>query len=147
MMTALGIDFGEARIGVAGGDRLGILASPLETVASQPRGVALQRLAEIARQRQASTVVIGLPIRQDGLEGTAAERVRLFAEALRPHLPAGATITFQDEYGTTLDAAAQLRAAGKKAAQQRAFIDQAAAVLILQAWLDARALEASAGDA
>jgi putative Holliday junction resolvase len=74
----------------------------------------------------------------DGTEGTAAEKVRRFAEELGRHLAVGVRIEYQDEYGSTLEAAADLRASGRKARRQRPVIDQAAAVVILRDWLEAR---------
>jgi putative holliday junction resolvase len=131
------LDYGEARIGVAGSDDLGILAHPLETVAAQPRGGAITRISAIVRERKAAGIVVGLPLRADGEEGAAAEKVRAFVEALRPHLPAGFPIYFQDEYRSTVQAAEHLRASGKRTKTHRPLIDQAAAVVILQDYLDA----------
>lgn len=136
-MTALGIDYGDARIGVAATDALGMMAHPVETVAAQPWRAALERIAAIAVQRGAQCIVMGLPIRQDGTEGTAAEKVRKFAAALAALLPAGTRMEYQDEYGSTIAAAEQLRAAGRRTHRHRPVIDQAAAVVILQNWLDA----------
>jgi putative Holliday junction resolvase len=133
----IALDYGEARIGVAGSDALGMLAHPLETVASYPRPEALERIAAIYSERQATAVVLGLPIRADGQEGSAAEKVRSFAETLGPFLPAGAVVYFQDEYGSTKQATENLRASGKKTKTHRPIIDQAAAVVILQDFLDA----------
>lgn len=132
----LGVDFGEARIGVAGSDDLGMLAHPLETVPSQPRLEALKRIAAVALQRRVNGVVIGLPIRSDGEEGAAAAKVREFSQALKKHLPEGMPVFFQDEYRSTVLATEQLRAAGKRTKQHRPVIDQAAAVVILQDFLD-----------
>ena len=137
-MRAVSIDYGDARIGVAGSDDLGFLAHPLETVAAQPRPDALRRLAEIVRARRAELVVVGLPIRADGTEGPSAEKVRKFADTLRPLLPAGVAVDFQDEFRSTTIAAEQLRSAGKRARHHKPVIDQAAAVVILQEYLDAR---------
>jgi putative Holliday junction resolvase len=131
------LDYGEARIGVAGSDDLGILAHPLETVSAQPRDGAMRRIAAILGERQAAGIVVGLPLRADGEEGAAAEKVRAFAETLRAHLPAGCPIYFQDEYRSTVQAAAHLRASGKRIKTHRPLIDQAAAVVILQDYLDA----------
>lgn len=135
----LGLDYGEARIGVAGSDPLGLLAHPLETVDSQPRPAALRRIAEIFRQRGAIGLVMGLPLRADGEEGSAAEKVRRFVESLRPLLPEGTLIAYQDEYRSTVQATEHLRAAGKRTKSHRPLIDQAAAVVILQDYLDAHA--------
>ena len=131
------LDFGEARIGVAGSDDLGMLAHPLETVASQPRREAMVRIAAMVRERNATAVVVGLPIRADGEEGAAAAKVRAFAESLRPYLHSDLPIYFQDEYRSTVQAAEHLRASGKRTKTHRPLIDQAAAVVILQDYLDA----------
>ena len=138
-MIALGIDYGAARIGVAASDALGMLAHPVETVPAKPVPAALARIADLVRARGAQCLVMGLPVREDGTEGTAAEGVRRFAGQLAAQLPAGFPIEFQDEYRSTVAAAEQLRSAGRRTRQHRPIIDQAAAVVILQEWLDARA--------
>ena len=133
----IALDYGEARIGVAGSDALGLLAHPLETVASQPRGVALARIASIYRDRKATAVVIGLPIREDGTAGAAASKVQAFAASLKPYLPAEAVLLYQDEYRSTVEATARLQASGKRTKSHQPLIDQAAAVVILQNYMDA----------
>ena len=137
--SLIGLDYGDARIGVAGSDGLGLLAHPLETVDSQPRPAALRRIVEIFHQRRATGIIMGLPVRADGEEGSAAEKVRHFAESLRPLLPQGTAIAFQDEYRSTVQATEHLRAAGKRTKSHRPLIDQAAAVVILQDYLDVHA--------
>jgi putative holliday junction resolvase len=137
-LRLLGIDYGEARIGVAGSDGLGLLAHPLETVPAQPRAEALKRIVGLYHQRNAEAVVMGLPVRADGEEGTAAAKVKQFAEALRALLPQETMIYFQDEYRSTVQATEHLRASGKRTKNHRTVIDQAAAVVILQDFLDAR---------
>lgn len=132
----IALDYGEARIGVAGSDGLGILAHPVETVASYPRPEALRRISAICEMRKVEAVVVGLPLREDGEEGTSAAQVRLFAESLKPYLPSGVGIAFQDEYCSTKIAASRLRAAGKRTKTHRAIIDQASAVVFLQEYLD-----------
>ena len=82
---------------------------------------------------------MGLPLRADGEEGSAAEKVRRFVESLRPLLPGGTLIVYQDEYRSTVQATEHLRAAGKRTKSHRTLIDQAAAVVILQDYLDAQA--------
>ncbi len=137
-MVAIGIDHGEARIGVAASDALGMLAHPVETVAAQPPPAALRRIVEIVRERKGECLVIGLPIRENGTEGTAAAKVRKFSAALSALLPAGFPVEYQDEYGSTKSASDQLREAGRRTHRHRPIIDQAAATVILQDWLDAR---------
>ena len=131
---ALGIDHGDARIGVAATDDFGILAHPVETI-DQSKGVAIERIARLVELRDIRTLVVGLPVRLDGSEGSSAAKVRAFAEQLRLRLPE-LPLIFVDETLTTSSAAAKLRAAGRNARQQKAVIDQAAAVEILNLWME-----------
>ncbi len=133
MHPALGIDHGDARIGIAATDDFGLLAHPVETI-DVARVEPLERIAAIAAARKIQTLVVGLPLRMDGSEGTAAEKVRRFAAALGRRLP-DLPVVLVDETLTTAEAAAKLRAAGRKARHQRGIIDQAAAVEILNQWM------------
>ena len=130
---ALGIDYGEARIGVAATDEFGILAHPVETIDCR-RSDPVARIGEIARERNVRILVVGLPLRLDGSEGDAAEKVRKFAKKLEQSLP-DIPLQFVDESFTTIDAAEKLHAAGKNAKRQKSIIDQAAAVEILRVWM------------
>jgi putative Holliday junction resolvase len=130
---ALGIDHGDARIGIAATDPLGILAHPVETIDVR-RTDPLERIAALTAQRNIRTLVLGLPIRIDGTEGSAAAKVRVFGGKLAARVP-GVPLVYVDEAYTTMDAAEKLREAGRKAKQQKAVIDQAAAVGILEAWM------------
>jgi len=131
---ALGIDHGEVRMGLAATDAAGILAHPLETI-DRRRTDPMERIAGICLQRGIRTVVLGLPVRLDGSEGPNAETVRAFAAKLGARLP-GLPLVLIDETFTTTTAAEKLREAGLKAKRQRPVIDQAAAVEILNAWLE-----------
>lgn len=130
---ALGVDHGDARIGVAATDDFGILAHPVETI-DQARGNAIERIAQLAELRKIRTLVVGLPLRMDGSEGTSAEKVRNFAALLRDRLP-NIPMVFVDESLTTSSATAKLREAGRRAKHQKSVIDQAAAVEILNIWM------------
>jgi len=130
---ALGIDHGDARIGIAATDPVGILAHPVETIDAR-RTDPVERIAALADERGIRTLVVGLPLRMDGSEGTAAEKVRRFAETLATRLPE-LPLVFVDETMTTLSAAAKLHQAGRNARRQKAVIDQAAAVEILEGWM------------
>ncbi len=130
---ALGIDYGDARIGIAATDPEGILAYPVETV-QQTQSKPMERIAELARIKQARTLVLGLPVRMDGTEGTAASKVRAFGDQLQSLIP-DIPLVYVDECLTTVAAQTKLRQAGKKAKNQRQIIDQAAAVEILNAWM------------
>ena len=129
----LGIDPGDARIGVAKSDPTGFLATPLETVR---RGKGdLARLARLVVEEEAVEVVVGLPRSLSGGEGPAAAKVREFAGRLAERI-SPVTVRLQDERLTTVSAEAMLRDRGKKGAERRAVVDQAAAVFILQHALD-----------
>jgi putative pre-16S rRNA nuclease len=129
----LGVDPGDARIGIARSDPTGFLATPLETV-RRGRG-DVGRIARLAAELEVVEVVVGLPRSLSGGEGPAALKVRAWALALarsvRP-LP----VRLVDERLTTLSAEAMLRDRGVKGHARRAVVDQAAAVVILQHALD-----------
>jgi putative Holliday junction resolvase len=129
----LGVDPGDARIGVARSDPTGFLATPLETV-RRGRG-DLARLARLVRDEEAVEVVVGLPRSLSGREGPAAAKARVFAARLATRI-APVEVRLQDERLTTVSAEAMLGDRGKKGAERRAVVDQAAAVLILQHALD-----------
>lgn len=136
MKRALGIDYGEARVGVAISDELGMLAHPLETITVKETD-PVARVAQLVTERGAEMVIVGLPRNMDGSNGPSAEKARAFAEKLRER---GCTVRLWDERLTTVAAQKALQAAGKNAKQSRAVIDQAAAVIILQGWLDAQGM-------
>jgi putative Holliday junction resolvase len=128
----LGLDLGRARIGVAVSDELGMLAHPVETVPAQ--GDAIGRIAEIVREKNAERVVIGLPRHMNGTVGTGAAEALAFAEKLRARLPC--EVVTWDERMTTMAASRALREGGQKTRNSRGFIDQVAAQMILQGYLD-----------
>ena len=86
MHPALGIDYGEARIGIAATDACGILAHPVESIHLQ-RTEPLERIATLVKDRGIRTLVLGLPLRMDGTEGTACAKVRAFGGKLHARLP------------------------------------------------------------
>lgn len=130
---ALGIDHGDARIGIAATDDFGILAHPVETI-EQAKGDSVERIAQLVAARKIQTLVLGLPIRMDGSEGSSAVKVRAFGDLLRARIST-IPLVFVDETLTTSTASAKLREAGRKAKQQKSIIDQAAAVEILNTWM------------
>ncbi|HYH35431.1 MAG TPA: Holliday junction resolvase RuvX [Nocardioides sp.] len=129
----LGIDPGDARIGVARSDPTGFLATPVETV-RRGRG-DLARLARLVRDEDVVEVVVGLPRSLSGGEGPAATKVREFAARLAGRVHP-VVVRLVDERLTTVSAEAMLRDRGRKGQQRRAVVDQAAAVMILQHALD-----------
>ncbi len=130
----MGIDHGDARVGIAATDACGILAHPVETIECR-RVDPIERIAQLAESRGARCLVLGLPLRMDGSEGDSAAKVRAFAQLLRARLPA-IPLLLVDESLTTSSAAAKLHQAGRNARRQKVVIDQAAAVEILNQWMD-----------
>ncbi len=128
----LAIDHGEARIGLAITDPVGIMAHPLETIHVK-NTPPIERISTLVKERQVKQLVLGLPIRMDGTEGTAAERIRAFGAELTAKIDL--PLHYIDESLTTVAAAEKLHQAGKNARKQKSIIDQAAAVEILTAWL------------
>ncbi len=133
----LGVDVGSVRIGVAASDPDGILATPVETVRRDRSGKHLRRLAELATELEAVEVIVGLPRTLADRTGPSALDAIEVAEALAQRV-APTPVRLADERLTTVSAQRSLRQAGVRAREQRAVIDQAAAVAILQSWLDQR---------
>ena len=133
----LGVDVGSVRIGVAASDPDGILATPVETVRRDRSGKHVRRLAALAAELDAVEVVVGLPRTLADRTGRSAQDAIELAEALARRI-APTPVRLADERLTTVSAQRSLRAAGVRAREQRAVIDQAAAVAILQSWLDER---------
>jgi putative Holliday junction resolvase len=131
--VVLAVDVGTVRVGVAASDPHRVLASPVETVAAPGH----PRVAELVAERAAVLVVVGLPTSLSGRAASAsADMARTWAGALEPLVDV--PIELVDERLTTVSAAAALRASGRSAKKSRSVIDQAAAVALLQGFLDQR---------
>ena len=129
------------RIGVASSDPDGILATPVETVRRDRSGRHVRRLAELAAELEVVEVVVGLPRTLADRTGSSAQDAIELAGQLEQTLArrgAPIPVRLADERFTTVSAQRSLREAGVRAKEQRAVIDQAAAVAILQSWLDQR---------
>lgn len=133
------------RIGVACSDPDGILATPVETVRRDRSGKHVRRLAELAAELGAVEVVVGLPRTLADRTGPSALDAMELADTLAQRI-APTPVRLADERLTTVSAQRSLRAAGVRAKDQRAVIDQAAAVAILQSWLDQRRATLAAGE-
>jgi putative pre-16S rRNA nuclease len=142
MNRILGLDFGRARIGVAISDELQLLAHPFETISATQQPAA--RIAEIVREKKVERVVAGIPRQMNGQIGTAATEALDFVEKLRALLPC--PIVTWDERLTTVAAHRALRDAGKKTRNTRGYVDQVAAQMILQSYLDSLAPEKAADE-
>lgn len=133
---ALGVDPGSARIGLALSDELGCMAHPLRTLKASPESAA--EIAAAAEESGSRTIVIGLPRNMNGTYGPAAEKSRVLADAVRQRT--SAKVILWDERLTTAAATKRLQEAGRNSREQRGVIDQAAAVQILQDWLDGQGM-------
>jgi putative Holliday junction resolvase len=139
----LGLDVGSRRIGVAISDPLGITAQGLETLQRRNRRLDLERLQQVVREYEVSEIVIGLPLRMSGAEGAQAEKMQTFAELLRGRfkLP----VHLWDERLTSAQANRLLRETDMSIKRRGEVVDQMAAVLILQNFLDTRSGCGAAG--
>ena len=134
---AIGVDLGSRRIGVAASDLGGMLASPRTTLErSGDQATDHRRIAALVAEEEAVTVVVGLPRSLDGSIGPAAKAVLAEVEALAAVI--GVPVVTHDERLTTVTAHEQLRAAGMGGRRRRSVVDQQAATVLLQDWLDAQ---------
>ncbi|MEM6447081.1 MAG: Holliday junction resolvase RuvX [Cyanobacteria bacterium J06642_2] len=138
-ISALGLDVGDRRIGIAGCDGTGLIATGLDTLERRSRAADFAALQDWVERRQARCLVVGLPLNMDGSAGYQAKKVRRFAQALGQYLDL--PIEFVDERLTSVQAEANLRRAGiATQGRNRGAIDREAAAIVLQQWLDRRRL-------
>lgn len=133
----LGVDVGDVRVGVAASDDRGVLATPVETV-RRGRGDCA-RIVDLAEELGAVEVVVGLPLSLSGSAGPAAAKAASFAGRVLAEITdrgVDVSVRLSDERLTTVSAQRALRERGRKGAKQRAVVDQAAAVVLLQQALD-----------
>lgn len=136
LVSALGLDIGRRRIGVAGCDGTGLIATGLTTLHRASFVGLVSDLEAIAQTRQAQVLVVGLPLTMAGEEGFQARQVRKVAEALGQAL--NLPVVYMDERLSSVEAEQLMRAAGHSVAHEKALIDRKAAAIILQRWLDER---------
>ena len=134
-MRILGIDYGEARTGLAVCDELETVATVLGTVQERDRLRLAERIAAVCQERQIEKIVLGLPRNMDGTEGFRAEHTRKFAALLQERLPE-LPITFYDERMTTMAAARFMAEGNIRGKKKKASIDALSAQIILQDYLD-----------
>ncbi len=135
-MRILGIDYGDARIGLALSDETQFLASPLKTVTAQSMRKNIDVIAEIAALYECESIVVGLPLNMDGTEGDRASKTRSFGKVLGKvsSLP----VDYWDERLTSLQADEWFEQSGVRKEKRKLLRDQAAAVAILQSYLDSK---------
>ncbi len=133
----LGLDVGTVRVGVALSDPTGTLASPLETVQRARDESDLDRIAALVVEHEVTEVIVGEPRHLSGASGASAREARAYSRNLAGRI-GDIPVHLVDERLSTVTAAGSLRASGLDSRQQRPVIDQAAAVVILQTYLDAQ---------
>jgi putative holliday junction resolvase len=131
----LALDVGSKRIGVAVSDPLGITAQGLETIQRQNKRRDLEALREVLAKYEVREIVVGLPLRLSGAEGTQSERMRQFADVLHSHF--GLTVHLWDERWTSTEANRLLRETDLSIKKRGQAVDRMAAILILQSWMEA----------
>ena len=137
----LGLDVGSKRIGIAVSDPLGITAQGLETLQRRNKRHDLAELERVIREHAVREIVVGLPLRMSGAEGTQSEKMQLFADELRKRfrLP----VHLWDERLTSAEANRLLRETDLSIEKRAKVVDRMAAVLILQGWMEGKRLPAS----
>ncbi|AFZ48031.1 Holliday junction resolvase YqgF [Cyanobacterium stanieri PCC 7202] len=135
-LSALGLDIGLRRIGVAGCDGLGLVATELTTIERSSFKDDVIKFQEIIKEREATILVVGLPYNKEGEIGFQAKQVMKYAQRLANTLQLA--LEFVDERFTSVEAEEQLRSSKKYSRQKKGLIDKRAAAIILQLWLDGR---------
>lgn len=134
-MKVLGLDYGEARIGVSVSDALGMLATPLDTICEKDRQKQLEKTAEVARLHGAEKLVVGYPKHMDGTVGHRAVYTEEFAKELSSML--NIPYVMWDERLSSTEAHRILESGGVSGKKRKTKVDKIAAVIILQGYLDA----------
>lgn len=135
-VAALGLDVGKKRVGVAGCDGTGLIATGLTTIERTSFKEDVAKLKQIIDEREVEILVIGLPYSMDGTIGVQAKQVQKFARRLSQAL--NLPIEYVDERLTSVEAETQLKAQKRFSTYNKGLIDRQAAAIILQQWLDCR---------
>lgn len=143
----LGVDVGTVRIGVARSDPSGLLATPLVTVArdrsNAEKSSDIAEIAALVVEHQAVEVIVGLPVTLRGTESYSADQVRRYADRLAAEI-SPVPVRLTDERMSTVVATRRLAERGVRGKRRRQVVDQAAAVEILQSWLDTQRRQSDA---
>lgn len=135
-MRILGIDYGDARIGLALSDESETLAGPIGTYKSQSMRKDIDYIAALAKEKQAGLIVLGLPINMDGSEGERANKTKSFGNVLSK--VSGLPVVYRDERLTTVSAERTLIECNMRRDKRKQVIDTLSAQIILQSYLDAQ---------
>lgn len=135
-MIIMSVDLGKARTGIAVCDKTEFLASPHTVIFEKSPSRLVEKVATAAKETKAELIVVGLPKNMDGSEGESAENARAFAEKISEIT--GLPVEMQDERGTTITAHNFLNATDTRGKKRKNVVDEVAATIILQNFLDAR---------
>lgn len=136
MVSALGLDIGRKRIGVAGCDGLGLMATGLTTIHRRAFRQDVEQLKQLVEERRVEVLVVGLPYTMDGQLGSQAKQTQKLAQRLSKAL--GLPIEYMDERLTSFEAKEMMKASNQSPSQNKGMVDRKAAAIILQQWLDER---------
>lgn len=136
MLPVLGLDVGTVRIGMAKSDELRLMAHPITTLKAEPRNTALDVIDRLVKEEGIQEIVVGYPKKLDGTIGPSAKMAEAFADAVR--VKTGVTVVLWDERMTSAASQRLLIDRGMRRSARKGVVDQLAAVLILQSYLDAK---------
>jgi putative Holliday junction resolvase len=140
-MRILGVDYGDRHIGLALSDPLGMIAQPLETYTLKEKAADNAAFfRELVRAHKIDRIVLGLPLRMDGTQGSRADKTRVFARWLEENT--GRNVVFWDERLTTRQATTIMQEQNVRVERRRSVVNQISAVLILQAYLEGQGTDA-----
>lgn len=135
-MKIMAVDYGDARTGLAVCDRTEFLASPIGTIEEKRFDVLIQKVAHMAGEYDVSEIVVGLPLNMNGSFGPRAEKCKQFADALNEIVDC--PVNMWDERSTTVSAVNYLNETNTRGKKRKEVIDQVAATIILESYLDFR---------
>lgn len=133
-MVIMAVDLGKARTGIALCDKTELLASPLTQINEYNREKLLDKISDLAKEKRAELLVVGLPKNMDGSEGESAKNARDFADELAEKT--GLPVDMQDERGTTITAHNYLNATDTRGKKRKSVVDAVAATIILEDYLN-----------
>ncbi len=137
-MIILAVDYGDVRTGIAVCDKTELLASPVTVITEPDREALIRKIADIATERKAECIVVGLPVNMDGSHGARAEACESLAKDLTALC--GIETVMRDERLTTVSAHHALNATNTRGKKRKAVVDAVSAVMILQDYIDYRRL-------
>ncbi len=135
MGRVMAVDWGKRRVGMAVSDETGTIARPLPTLEITSRREALRRVMAVAAEQGAATILVGLPLHMEGDEGESAREARALAEEIAARMPE-VTVRLVDERLTSREAARLLQGHGERRRREKGRLDQVAAAILLQSYLD-----------